>query len=536
MEVKRERPCQRRYHRVTAPLKITTATGATSEAADWSLGGIRIVAWNDAVPVVGEALALVLHLPFQGFDIAFDVETEVVRKIDEHSFAVAFTKLPERAGELMTHFIDDLIRGKMASVEDTICRIDVPVTPISTKPDPNPNDDVAVRRWPIETIMMSVGYLVLGVVVFGYAAVLLYSTTMKLEVKTAVISAPLNTIRMPVQGRLLPVRYEVGQHLKKGDLIARISNPALDAKIEDTKLKVIRTREELLIVEQKARIEKERMNLYQLVSENDEEIAFARVEAQRETLKAADAHLIRMKELARDGFVTKSNLEEATLRKTTALAGLKRLELEHQQAIAMRSISKRRHYNHKVFVADLDLTEINVSAARMKLEMVLSELANLQRRKAQHVITAPNDGHLVAVFQAPDTIIDRNAPLLTLEESNALSVTAFLDQNEILEVGLSDKVSIYLPALDQFIDGTVNAIDRNASFLQPDATHYQWQSTDKRSAAVSLTIQRTHENRENLRAGLPAVVVFNRRITKDLHARIASFISSTGKVSDGLGI
>ncbi|WP_350335323.1 PilZ domain-containing protein [Coralliovum pocilloporae] len=537
MKVTREKPCQRRYHRVSAPLKITAESGRTCTAADWSLGGVRIVSWTDELPENDQILPLTLHLPFQGFDIAFEVEARVVHIIDEqNSFAAEFLELPERARDLMTHFIDDLIRGKMASVEDTICRIDVPVTPISTQPDVNQQEETGLRRWPLKTIIMSAAYMVVGFFVFSYAAVLLYATAMKLEVKTAVVSAPLSTLRMPVDGRIIPVRYEVGLHLRKGDLIARISSPVIDARIEDARLQVRQARHALWQAEQKARIEKARMKLYQLVSETDLEVSIAKVKAQRKVLQAADTHFARMTELATSGYATKTELEDAVLRQAMAAAALKQAELEHSQAIAMKTISKRRHYNHKVFVADLDLVEVAVSQARSKLEIELAELSNLERQKAQTVIKAPNDGYVVAVFQPPDTAVDRNAPLLTIEQTSQLSVTAFLSQDEVLEVGLQDKASIYVPALDQLVEATVSAVDRNASAIDPNAQHYSWQEADRRSAVVSLKIDANTIAAQQMSAGLPAVVVFNRRATSELHARIGALFSALRESSNGLGI
>ena len=47
-----------------------------------------------------------------------------------------------------------------------------------------------MRRWPVKTIAMSAIYGVLGLVIFGYTALLAYSNFFRMEVQTAVISAP----------------------------------------------------------------------------------------------------------------------------------------------------------------------------------------------------------------------------------------------------------------------------------------------------------------------------------------------------------
>jgi len=205
MRIEREKPCQRRHHRVKAPMKVTMPSGLSYMATDWSIGGLRLDGVKDSLPDINEELSLTLELPFQGFDIAYEVQARVVRTVeDEKTIGFEFQNLSERANDLMSHFIDDLIRGQMATVEDTICRIDIPVTPISTKPDVNPADEVPVKRMPVKLIVMSTFYTLLAVCIFGYLSILIYSKTMRMEISSAVVSAPLATIKMPMDGILHP--------------------------------------------------------------------------------------------------------------------------------------------------------------------------------------------------------------------------------------------------------------------------------------------------------------------------------------------
>ena len=178
VKVRRERPDQRRHHRVTAPLFVTYG-GETLRAADWSLGGLRLEGYGGAVPAPGDKIALKLSMPFQGFDVAFAATGEVVRNHPANGmFALRFTELGERELELMRHFIEELVRGSMSDVADTIQRIDLPVTPVSTAPDVNPGAVVPVSRWPLKTIFYTGLYSVLGLFVFSYIAMLGYTNVL----------------------------------------------------------------------------------------------------------------------------------------------------------------------------------------------------------------------------------------------------------------------------------------------------------------------------------------------------------------------
>ena len=232
VKVRRERPDQRRHHRVTAPLYVTYA-GHRVKAADWSLGGLRIEEFPGDVPTQLAALDLVLTLPFQGFDVTFDAKAEVVRSnADARMFAVRFTELGERERELMSHFLEELVRGSMVDVEDTIQRIDVPVTPASLKPDPNPLQQLPTRRWPVKMVAMSAIYAVAGVLVFGYTAVLAYSNFFRMEVRTAVITAPIETVTATADGRVEWTDVKPGDRVKAGEVVVKLIDSQLQRELE----------------------------------------------------------------------------------------------------------------------------------------------------------------------------------------------------------------------------------------------------------------------------------------------------------------
>ena len=202
VKVKRERADQRRHHRVTAPIFVTV-DGHRLRATDWSLGGLKIDAFPGQLPELGSEVLLQLTLPFQGFDVSFDAKSECMRAdAVTGMFAVRFTVLGERERELMSHFIEELIRGSMVNVEDTIQRIDVPVTPAALQPDVSPTSQLPVRRWPVKTVAMTAIYGILGLVVFGYTGLLGYINFYRMEVQTAVISAPVDTVAAQVDGRV----------------------------------------------------------------------------------------------------------------------------------------------------------------------------------------------------------------------------------------------------------------------------------------------------------------------------------------------
>ncbi len=523
MKVIRERPCQRRYHRVTAPLMVKLDQNAQQyRATDWSLGGLKLDGVAGTLPEVGSEWKLNLLLPFQGFDIGFDLKARVVRTAEaEKTVAFEFTEVPERSRDLMSHFIEDLIRGQMGTVEDAICRIDIPVTPISTQPDPNPKQGAPVSRWPLRTIVMSCLYLLLGVMVFGYGGLLTYSSVMRLEVQSAVVSVPVQTLRMPVDGVVQSVRYTVGDSVSRGAVLAGIEDPRLTAQIKAAEQAVTDTEAGYVRAKERYRIEAERLKLYQTINRTDLDVASARLAARRVALESADGHYARVATLHKKGFVSRQKLDDAKSRQLRAAAEVREMELAVEQATVMNAASGKRHYNHKEFVVDLDMLALDLDEAHGRLRSARAKLQNLNQLQAARVIRAPFDGLIVSLPVAPGLAVSKDQAVLALEQDVAPTVTAYLDQDEILQIGINDTAKVFVPALGRHVEARVVAINRKSGHLDLKSSQYTWKANGERTATVSLTLSGP-EARSGVRAGLPAVVIFDRRITDDLIARLAA--------------
>jgi multidrug resistance efflux pump len=508
-------------------MKVQLPDGTSVMATNWSLGGLRLDGLTSPLPAEQDVLDLTLCLPFQGFDINFGVRAKVLRANEEEGMiGCEFEELSERAHDLMNHFIDDLVRGAMATVEDTICRIDVPVTPISTKPDPNPTDDTPVRRIPVKTIVMSALYCLVGLLAFGYLGILLYSGTMRMEVRSAVVSAPLATLKMPVDGIVRPVRFEVGSVVRQGQEIARIENAGFTGDLEDAKIELASAMRRQVRAQEKYRIEAARMKLYQVISRTDKQIARARVEAAREALIAADAAHERLSILFDKKLVTAGKLETAVKERAQAETRMKDAQYELERATAMDSVSDRKHFNHKEFVADLDMFALEIDEASSAVKTAHSKLEKLEKLGSAMSIVAPYDGRIVSIQQAAHTNVLRNEPLLTIEQKVDPTVTAFLDQDQVLQVGLNDTAKVFLPSLGRHISATVVLVDRNSTFINAEGTHYAWTEGKQKSAAVSLKLNLNQIDRQQINAGLPAVVVFSKRQVNDIYHSIGSALTS----------
>ena len=355
VKVKRERPDQRRHHRVTAPFYVEFA-GHRTKCSDWSLGGFRIDAHPGELPAPGTEIAINATLPFQGFDVSFEAKAEVIRTDPAAGMIAArFSELGERERELMNHFVEELIRGSMSEVQDTIQRIDVPVTPASLEPTkPAGLANLPVRRMPRKAIVMSGVYGVLGLGIFGYTALLGYSNFYRMEVQTAVISAPIETVTASADGRVAWTAAKPGNPVKSGDVLLNVIDNQLEREIELADIAIKERKAQLIFLKRRQADELSRMKSYNTVETKNLEQAKIEVESVQAQMSAAEHQYGRLAILHRKGFTTDAKLEEAekllaTLRKTLES---KQVEFKSQVQVANET-DGRWHYTGQNLVGEL---------------------------------------------------------------------------------------------------------------------------------------------------------------------------------------
>ena len=531
IKVKHERPDQRRHHRVTAPLHVAL-NGASEKyrARDWSLGGLCVEGYPGALPEAGAQVKLNLTLPFQGFDIAFDVEGRVARADDaRQAYAIEYTKVGEREMALMQHFIEDLVRGVMSPVADSIHRIDVPVTPVSQKSDAPVQQLVASNSMPVRQMAWVGVYAALGFVVFGYTALVLYSNFFRMEVQTAVVAAP--TIKVPARGdgELPYVRVAVGDDIKAGDTLIYFTDYELERDIDKAKI-VIEAREaELNSLMLKRVGELETMSEYASVEVKDIAKGRAAVRALKAEAQAADNKASRLKTLLARGLTTQAKVEDAEQWQLAANARLeeKRLDLEEQIRLADTGIGKR-FYNGREMMGNIGTVDFDIRTARYNVAIANQSHEALLKHRERLAVKAPFDGKVRELPVPQNGSVKRGDIIAVFEKPDERFVTAFLTQDEVVKVALNDEVSVYFPALNASLRAVVKAVDRTSGFNEEISRRFSWRGAEDRSAEVRLDLADNNDAKllAEVTPGLPAVVLFVAQSSNPILAAVWRKIAS----------
>lgn len=523
-----ERPSQRLHHRVTAPMFVKVAN-QYYPAEDWSLGGCQLAQLKTDLPQLTETIHCILALPFQGFTISFQVTGTIMRACPQNnSIAIKFNKLGEREQHLMEHFIDELVRGSMTAVEDTIQRIDTPVTPVSTKPDPNPVDTLPVKRFNVRNCFIAALYLSLGFFLFTYMGVTLYSQFVRLEVRTAVVTAPLEVVSAVMDGTVRRVTAYKGDMVKHGIPVLHLSHYKLEAQRQEALLTIKHTAAEIAQWQLRRKQELTRLKDFSLASGSLIRGLESTVSAARSALRVATAKQVRKTTLYEQGHETISNLEAARDQTDAAHQIFDTAEeaLLRQKTMQIRA-GDRRHFDGIKFVGDLDEVEAKLARAKATIKIAKSKLADIAIQEARLAVSSPFNGTLKELYVTTGSSYSRGDTLAVFEAPSRSVIHAFLNQEEILEIGLGAIASIYVPSTGTLLKGRITSIDRTEGFINEVASSYTWRGPKDRSALVELEIIQSNDIITALVPGHPVTILFQRQKTNPAWAYIKKLFGAS---------
>jgi ABC-type Fe3+-siderophore transport system permease subunit len=106
---------------IRAPLRMEVGDGSRTTVERWSLEGIEPPAG-----LGGEEGEARITLPFQGFEISFDV---TLRREPGRNF-MRFVDLDDRQERILRHFYREIVTGRAEAVDGMIAAMDIPVEPV----------------------------------------------------------------------------------------------------------------------------------------------------------------------------------------------------------------------------------------------------------------------------------------------------------------------------------------------------------------------------------------------------------------------
>ena len=529
--VEHDRPSQRQYHRLLVPLKARI-DGKSFRIDNWSMTGFCVKdPMGSMTP--GDVLSVRIAIPFQGFQIQFSARAGVVRTnnsdhvkpssdsniihIDttQNEAGLEFLNLNERQRSLLQHFSEQLLTGEMSQIDDTICRLDIPVTPPSTDLQQFSGSDapssMATEK---NSFLAGMGYLVSGLILTLLMGATIYHKLFLIEIESAVISSTIENPQALVEGIVEDIYAKQGDFLQPGSKIMKISSLKLD---EEKGLAAIRIKEsQLKLAEIKAleRAEQQELEVYRKLSKNKFSAAQRHIQALNKQMVVLKRDWQSKNNLAEKGMLSRTERDKAQLR----LISVEK-ELKESQAILVSTQELAEAANNGIYFSD-GKRELNIEARQAQIAHALEQVTleqsklTLLKRREQSMIVKTVHGGLIA--QINKEIGDRaviHEQLARINRSNnELTIDAYLTQVELTHIHLDSSAEIYIPALDRHYQAKVTSVDRSQHFTSDLNAGMNWANAEERSGRVQLTVLESEsiDNKQQLTPGLPAIVRFQR--------------------------
>ncbi|MEQ1712965.1 MAG: HlyD family efflux transporter periplasmic adaptor subunit, partial [Hyphomicrobium sp.] len=282
----------------------------------------------------------------------------------------------------------------------------------------------------------------------------------------------------------------------------------------------------------------ERIRGYATVEMKNVQQTRVELEALQSQLRFADEDLKRFKSLHAKGYATDSKVNDLE-RQVISLKkefDIRRIELVSRLDLADQNLGKRM-YTGSQTIGSGDLTgkgaelEAEVRLAEHEIQLAQQRQISWLNQRDRAAIRSPFEGVLIELPRHDQAAVRKGDVIAVIEQQAARHVTAFLNQDEVLKVGLGDEVLLFVPAINETVRGRVAAIDRTSGFIREQGEArgpgYSWRGPTDRSARVTIAFQdpRTAADAVRYRSGLPVVAVFEQRSTSSLFSAIKKSLS-----------
>lgn len=236
-----------------------------------------------------------------------------------------------------------------------------------------------------------------------------------------------------IAGRLESMRFEEGDVVKKGDILATLDKVPLQHDVDNLK----------------AQVNAAIANFSKLSTGNrPQEIqeAISLVNQQQATFDNAQKILNRKKDLLQKNYASKQEYDDAFAAENEAKAKLNTA----QEALKLMKEGFRSE---------------DIAAASAQLEAIKSQLAIAQVRLEDTELIAPNDGVIFTRIKEPGAILSIGSPVYTLSLLNPVWVRAYISEVDLGRIKPGMTALVYTDSLpDKPYKGQIGFISPQAEF------------------------------------------------------------------------
>lgn len=268
----------------------------------------------------------------------------------------------------------------------------------------------------------------------GLAAILLYSRGGKYRVMTGTAERVVENVAPLESARIASIHVEVGDHVKAGDVIARLDTAIIDAENAVQKERIFRSRLEAQL---------DQLSLERQFSVTLQEAKQALREARMEMAVTKVEHealvkeIERLKPLLQQKLISAESMAAKQARESILRETLK-LMPDHIDAL---TIEVNRANDQKISALERmrEMEETVASATGEEGEAV--KLLNLRREG--YTLRAQQDGVVAQIDQQPGDVVSAGSSIASILIQGPVRVVGFLPENDLSSVAIGSPAKIY---------------------------------------------------------------------------------------------
>lgn len=270
-----------------------------------------------------------------------------------------------------------------------------------------------------------------------------------------------------VSGRLINEAVREGQEVKGGQVVME-----LDAT--DTNLAIEKLKAQIAQIDAQIQSTSGNMRTSLFRADNDEQQSFRQIDSQRGAIASAQATLLnaeldfkRKEELFREGAISKSQFDDATMALNVAKANV-----ETQQQLLSRllagvadngatdSLRLPVIEQERATAANIQNDIAALNQQKKMLEVQMKELAVVKERLTLH---APEDGKILSVLSKQGEMVSANTPVILLE-SKRIYYDIYLSEEQAVNLREGDEIICKTVADGKKVRGTIRLLTQAPGF------------------------------------------------------------------------
>ena len=519
VSVRYDRASARRHPRVTVPARVEI-DGRQYPTRDWGVGGFRVAPF-DGDARVGEPRPIRFYLNFQGFEIGFETQAKVCAHDKEaKAISAEFIDLGARESELLRYFVRGVATGDVTSVSETIVHMDSPTSVANWGRAPIAGaDPLAQEALKKRSRLTTALYFAVGPVLAGYALLTGYQSVFRMEIESAVVVRPTETVVAQGVGSLESVLVQEGSIVRAGQPLLTAIDQDQGRDLETREHDLAEARIELGAAQAANASAKEQIAIYRGIARHKQQVAEERVKALTIQAESAEKGLQRIETLVNQGLESAAALDQARAQYANVKGELDQAIPELEVANdAVKASDKGSFYDGFRLIPEGPAAEQRQRDAEAHVRLAEQQVSGFHEGTGRTTYRAPFPGRVVRLTKSPGSTVNRGETLALIERvDDEPHVYALLSRDQVTRVRLGESGSVRVPTLQQRYHAVVIRSDEvgaipggvltdllaNASHARPATDPTGYIELELRSLSPAA--------KSALRAGMPAIVSLPRQ-------------------------